>query len=120
MEFYNIFQDFDLTNLVHTATHHLGNRLDLILCTFPASIEDIFVEKDAFPSDHFVLNFSLQYPHLNNTAKRRVFNYKKANWTGLKDSLQSSNLNLVIEENRNNLTEACSAWTKIVLENILK
>ena len=48
------------------------------------SLPNLDVEQDLIPSDHFVVNFSLTTKFLNKTVPRSVFNYKRANWVGLK------------------------------------
>ena len=48
------------------STHQNGNRLDLILSTSPQLITDIDVEQDLFPSDHYLINFSIKASGLKN------------------------------------------------------
>ena len=58
--YYDIFQEFCLKHIIMCSTHQNGNRLDLILSTSPHLITDIDVEQDLFPSDHYLINFSIK------------------------------------------------------------
>ena len=62
-----------------------ANILDLILTRTPQSISNIEVLPDHFDSDHLpvAFNISLQSGRPHNSAPRRVYNYKKANFTEL-------------------------------------
>lgn len=101
-----------MSHLVNFATHRLGNRLDLILSSDPEFFSNIYPEEDQFPSDHFLINFSLSPPEGTHKPPRTVFNYKRANWTEFKRALLDSNLVNIIEQNADNVSLACELWTK--------
>ena len=114
-QFYEVFNDFDLVHCIKEPTHRLGNRLDLILSSPEDLITSTFVEEGSFPSDHFLINFSRKAKYDKRKINRTVFNFKKANWQGLKQALRDSNLSEIIRENNNNVSNACFTWTNTVL-----
>ena len=114
-EFHDCFLRYNLSHLVDFPTHRLGNRLDLILSSVPESFSDIFSEENTFPSDHFLINFSLSSPEILHKPPRSVFNYKKANWLDLKRALLDADLDSIIEQHSGNVSDACDLWTKKIL-----
>jgi hypothetical protein len=115
--FYDIFQDFGLVHVLESPTHKLGNRLDLIVTTCPELFSNITIEADSYPSDHFLIKFSLDSVISCKKATRYVFNFKKANWQGVKQYLRSIDFDGIIN-NMDNLSDACCAWTNRVLESV--
>jgi hypothetical protein len=115
--FYNIFQEYSLQHKVKCSTHQYGNRLDLILCSCPEKISQISTEHDIYPSDHSLINFCLEDAVRVTKLPRSVFNYKKADWTGLKQSLLIANLDSIIYENWDNVSDACRLWTKVIVDS---
>ncbi len=59
-DFYEVFQEHSLVQLVREPTHVNGNTLDLVLCNFPNSFNSITVEEDAFSSDHYPIEFNIR------------------------------------------------------------
>ena len=118
--YYEIFQEFSLSHKINFPTHHLGNRLDLIVSSEPETITDVYPEEDVFSSDHFIINFTLTYPCKVKQSSRSVFNFKKANWQGLKEELRQSDLNGIINSNVHNISLACQLWTNKILEIVDK
>ena len=64
------------------------NFLDLLLTNIPDKISNIKGFQDILNSDHQLIEFSMdlrikRQPHI----KRRLYNFKKADWNGLKYSL---------------------------------
>lgn len=115
-DFYDVFQDFNLSHLVDFPSHKQGNRLDLILSTHPEFFFNIDAEEDAFPSDHFLINFTMDFKATLDKAPRSVFNYKKADWDGLRTALRAANLQELINTRIDNVSLACSTWTSKVIE----
>jgi hypothetical protein len=118
-EFYELFCDFNFTHSVNSPTHIQGNRLDLLLSNSPERIINVYVEEDSFPSDHFLINFSLDTMiKLTPEPPRSVFNYKRADWAGLRDALRQSNLTEIVNHNQNSINNAVDEWYATVLNLI--
>ncbi len=112
--FQNTFNNFDLKHLIKSPTHKNGNTLDLILSNFPDKLKKIYIESDSFDSDHYLVNFSLNLNHkIPDSKPRFVYNYKRADWEGLKHSIQNSNLNDVIDSS-DDIDQICTSWTDIL------
>ena len=58
-EYYNAFLNLGLTHHINLQTHISGNRLDLLLSPTPELTYDVISEQDAYPSDHFLILFSM-------------------------------------------------------------
>ena len=63
------------------------NFFNLLLTNIPDKIFNIQGFQDILNSDHQLIEFSMDQPHI----KRRLYNFKKADWNGLKYSLSSIN-----------------------------
>ena len=115
-DYYNIFQDNGFVHLVTSATHRSGNALDFIPANHPDCFTNINVESDIFPSDYNVVNFSKKI----NKIPRTVYNYRKADWNGLRRSIAESDLFQIIQDSGNDINSACSRWTNQFLKLINK
>ena len=120
-DYCNIFQDNGLVHLVTSATHRSGNTLDFILTNHPECFTNIYVESDIFPSDHNVVNFSF-FAEVKkiNKIPRTIYNYRKADWNGLRRSIGESDLFQIIQDSGNDINSACSRWTNQFLKLINK
>ena len=89
--FIDTFNDLGLQQLVGSPTHEKGRTLDLVLSNKPALIRDVIIlnQHDVCHSDHFGITFKVNAKAKKNVNKRKVFNYKKANWDGLNRDLNS-------------------------------
>ena len=117
-EYCDIFHEAGLSHLVTQPTHESGNTLDFILVTCPEYFTEISVEQDLFPSDHYVINFGIISDlHQSQKTTRTVYNYHKANWSGLKQTIIDSNLCLLINSCGNNIDNACRLWTQKIIEH---
>ena len=106
-QMYTIFtkaiKDHFLWQLIDFPTRN-DNLLDLLLTNIPDKISNIKGFQDILNSDHQLIEFSMdlriksQKPHV----KRRLYNFKKADWNGLKYSLSLINWDLCFEENNTN------------------
>ena len=90
-QFTDLFCDLGLVQLIDKPTHDSGNTLDLLLTNLVGAVSNISVlEKDEIcPSDHRGILFSLKIKARMKTTKRKIFNYKKANWDRLNNDLKS-------------------------------
>ena len=90
-----LFHDLGLYALINEPTHRGGNILDQLLTNQPGLIRDIILEPNMLcQSDHSSLIFNI---HKNvprkRHVKRKLFNYKKADWVGLNKEIRSFNWN---------------------------
>ena len=110
--YYNIFEDAGLTHLVHEPTHQDGNTLDFILSNQPELFSNINLEKDIFPSDHYVVNFTLRASiEKRQEVPRVVYNYRKANWDGLRKAISDMNFCGILRNYQADVNQACMQWT---------
>ncbi len=88
-----LFNDLGLQCMINSPTHRDGNILDLLFSNQPGLIRDVSIEPDLMcPSDHFSISFKVRknIPR-KKPVKKRVFNYKEADWDGLNHDLSSHN-----------------------------
>ena len=77
----------------------LGNILDLVLTNNDLLVEEVVVRPNAFDSDHHPLTFKLHAKMRRpDNVRRKVYCYKKADFHGLQNSLQSIPWDLVISD----------------------
>ena len=96
--FIDTFNDLSLQQLVTVPTHIKGNILDNILTDKPDLISDIFVDSMHRPcwSDHFPIHFKLKLnARRKKPCKRKIFNFKRADWSKLNEELSSKNWELL-------------------------
>ena len=90
--FVNSFDELGLEQCVINPTHIKGRTLDLLLTNSKPIIRNISVlEKDSFcKSDHFPVTFEIKINVKHRPVpKRTIYNFKKANWSGLNRKLLS-------------------------------
>ena len=94
----DLFSDLGLESLVNTSTHRAGNILDLLLTNRPSIIKNVsLVHDDLCPSDHLTIHFEIVKPrYKKKNVKRRVFSYKKANWTHVNRDLNALQWNRIL------------------------
>ena len=90
--FLDLFSSLGLSQLISQPTHINGNILDVVLTNIPNNISNICVHdiNKHCKSDHCSLSFEISnhFKRLKR-PKRKIFNYKKADWANLNKSLQS-------------------------------
>ena len=109
-EFLETFDDLNLDQLIVSPTHIGGGTLDLLLTNTPQIISNINVDShnDFCKSDHFPVRFLLDVNVARKKpVKRKNFNFKKANWDKLNDSLRYTKWNLLLKN-----CDANTAWCK--------
>ena len=84
-KYIELFHDLGVDASINIPTHKGGNILDQLLTNQPGIIRDIKIEPNLIcQSDHFSVTFNV---HKNvprkRFIKRKLFNYKKADWEGL-------------------------------------
>ena len=90
-EFLETFDDLNFDQLIETPTHKDDKTLDLLLTNSPQIISNIVVKScnEVCKSDHFAIEFLLDKNiSRKKPVKRKVFNFKKVNWSSLNDSLR--------------------------------
>ena len=88
--------------------------LDLVLTNIPDKISNIKGFQDILNLDHQVIEFSMDLqiksqPHI----KQRLYYFKKADWSGLKYSLNLINWELCFEEN--DINPSLTNWSDTFL-----
>ena len=107
-DFIDTFDDLNFDQLIQGPTHIKGKTLDVLLTSCPELISDISIkEENVFcKSDHFAIEFSLNVKiNRKKSAKRKIFNFKKANWDKLNDNLRHINWNHLLK-----YCDAETAW----------
>ena len=92
----NSFIEFLIRDLGHTQmtdkpTHCAGNTLDLLFTNVPHIISDLKVMEhdEACLSDHFGISLNIEFPIIRKKGpKKKVYDYKKANWRDLNFELK--------------------------------
>ena len=97
--FLDTFSDLGLEQIVETPTHQEGRTLDLILTNKPDHIINLVVldQHTVCHSDHYGVKFSLKLKVKRIIKKRKVLNYKKADWENINRELNSIKWNDVLD-----------------------
>ena len=103
------FNDLGLSQLINKPTHSRGNILDILLTNNPHIITNLNIhENEIIKSDHFAISCNINIkPKRTKNTKRKVYNYKKANWHNINDELRHINWNSVL-----GFCEISTAWTR--------
>ena len=89
--FVDSFEDRGLDQCLTVPTHIKGRTLDILLTNSQSLISSLHVlEKDSIcKSDHFPITFEIKTNFKTKPIpKRKIYNFKKANWEGLVKSLE--------------------------------
>ena len=95
-DFVTTFHNFDLDQFISSPTHVKGNILDLLLSNCKNLVRDLTVLKDhgACKSDHYPIAFKVATKiTYSKCPKRKILNFKKANWTAINEDLNSIDWN---------------------------
>ena len=89
--FLDLFGDLGLEQMICQPTHQGGRTLDLLLTSNESIITEVSVasQHSVCQSDHFAITFKLNSKVGKVVQKRKMLNFKKANWEGLNKSLNS-------------------------------
>jgi hypothetical protein len=110
--FLNLFDSIGVTQLVNDPTHEKGNVLDLVLTNSPQSLSSLTIESEnSFcSSDHMPISFNIKANvRRKKVIKRKILNFKKANWDALNHDLQETDWNTLLSSSD---IEIC--WDKFV------
>ena len=107
--FLGLFSDLGLTQVIDSPTHEKGKILDLLLTNVPSLVNDVTIlnQNEVCSSDHFGVTFSLGAVKRKKSPKRKMFNFKKADWANLNKDLKSVPWDKLLK-----FTDAQSAWIK--------
>ena len=106
--FVDSFDELGLDQCITVPTHDKGRTLDLVVTNSQPLVTNLNVlGKDSVcKSDHFPVTFEVKTNVKHRPVpKRKIYNFKKANWTGLNETLCNVPWNLVI-----NNREPEQAW----------
>ena len=89
--FLELFNNFGFMQMINQPTHEKGRTLDLIFSNTVRAIENVTVlaKNEICSSDHFGITFDIKMKFKIKVEKRKIYNYKKANWQNLNDDLKS-------------------------------
>ena len=95
-EFLNVFANHNLSQLISSPTHYLGNTLDVVLSDVLSTICNIVIRdhNEFVRSDHFAITLDMKFKRLisrNKGRKRVIKNYKKANWREINSRFNNIN-----------------------------
>ena len=95
--FVDSFAELGLQQCITDPTHVKGKTLDILLTNQSGLISDIKMGFSICKSDHYPINFTVKLATKNNwTAKRKIWNFKKANWDQLNKDLSKVPWNTVV------------------------
>ena len=98
--FTKIVKDYYLWQLVVDFPTREENTLDLILTTIPTRFRNIHGFDDIISTDHKLISFELDLKITKKpNIKRVVYNFKKADWSGLKQTLSNISWDLCFVPN---------------------
>ena len=110
--FVDLFGDLGLAQLVNAPTHAAGNILDLFLTNNKQHISNLSILNDGHvcKSDHFPISLNIAARvQRKKFCKKKVYNFKKANWDNLNLEFMSINWNMLL-----NSPDIETAWSKFL------
>ena len=106
--FVDSFNDFGLTQCITCPTHSKGKTLDILLTNQDSLVTNLkILEQDSvIKSDHFPIKFEIKAKtKKKKPSKRKIYNFKRANWDALNRDLCGVNWNAILD-----CTEPELAW----------
>ena len=106
--FLESFSELGLEQCILEPTHIKGKTLDLLLTNNVSLISDVKVNifHPICKSDHYSVSFNIKVATKNKKqAKRKIYNFKKANWGQLNEDLRKVPWNALIDR-----TDPDGAW----------
>ena len=108
----DLFGDLGLSQLVKDPTHNGSKILDLLLTNTTQSISNLTVHDNGYlcKSDHYPISFEI-YARVKHKkeSKRKVYNFKRANWEDLNHDLTSINWDTLL-----NNSDIEISWSKFL------
>ena len=118
--FCEIIADNFLSDLVTGPTHIQGNKLDCLLCNHASMISNVTCTQphNIFPTDHYLINFEINICcNRAKPVKRSVYDYKSADFPGLRTHLNYAPLDLAISE-KSDINECWQNWKDLFLTSV--
>ncbi len=117
--FIDSFYELGLTQCISAPTHSKGKTLDVLLTNCAPLVCDatVLTDESICKSDHFPISFKVQCNIKNKKfPKRKIYNFKRANWDQLNLDLRGIPWNAVIDR-----IEPENAWLnfKSILFNLV-
>ena len=108
--FSDTFNELGLTQCISRPTHSKGRTLDLLLTSHSQLIDNLKIHdhNSIVKSDHFPVTFEVKtkVKHIKG-AKRKCYNFKRANWEALNSDLCRVNWNAMLDS-----AEPDIAWSR--------
>ena len=98
--------DYNLSQVIQIPTHTGGNILDIVLTNTPEAVFNVNVAPfSPLRSDHFAVTFRLSYyvPVTSSSSAKSLFDYSKADWTGLLEYLLNYDFDLLFHDDDNDI-----------------
>ena len=98
--FIDSFFELGLDQCITDPTHIKGRTLDLLVTNYSSCISNLKVFSDKYlcKSDHYLVTFQVNANvKYNKTPKRKILNFKKANWDALNNDLSIVNWNAILD-----------------------
>ena len=108
--FIDSFSELGLAQCVSGPTHTKGKTLDILLTNSQHIVSNVKVSSQELicKSDHYAITFDIKSNIKNKKfTKRKIYNFKKANWDQLNRELRGVSWNAIID-----CTEPEIAWSK--------
>ena len=115
--FCEIIADNFLGDLVTGSTHIQGNKLDCLLCNHTSMISNVTCTQpyNIFPTDHCLINFQKNICCSRaKPVKRIVYDYKNADFFGLRTHLNHVSFDLAISKN-SDINECWQNWKDFLI-----
>ena len=90
-DFFNATMEVFMEQYIKESTHENGNILDLVLCNREELIKEVRAEGRIGRSDHDLLSFTIDVGEEKRTGKRQTFNYRRANFAVMRESIAEIN-----------------------------
>ena len=105
--FVDLFNDLGFEQLIDRPTHERGKVLDLLLTNVPRLVSNVNIlsKNEVCSSDHFGITFNLGEVKRTSPPKRKLFNFKRANWDSLNSDLKRANWDRILY-----MCDAQTAW----------
>ena len=90
-KFLSLFNDLGMEQIVEEPSHENGKILDLLYVPTRSFLKNLKVlpKNQICSSDHFGITFDLTTRVKANVTKRKIFDFRRANWEGLNRDLNS-------------------------------
>ena len=90
-KYIDLFNDLGMQQIVEEPTHEQGNLLDVVYVSVTNFIKNLHIlsKNEICSSDHFGITFELSGKVKPKISKRKIFNYKRADWESINRELNA-------------------------------